>query len=57
MQMLGNVAGSKRSEAEIRDSMKEWLNVPQQPGLPADFQRKYSYFPTIPKPIIANIHT
>src|SRR5207253_7215788 len=56
MQMLNSVGGSKRSEAELRQSLADWLSDSKRPGVRADFQKTYSYFPSIPKPILAAVN-
>ena len=56
MQMLNSVAGSKRSEAELRQSLADWLSDSKRPGVRADFQKTYSYFPSIAKPILAAVN-
>jgi enoyl-CoA hydratase/carnithine racemase len=56
MQLLSGVAGAKRSDAEMRQTLADWLSGPERAGVRADFQKTYSYFPTIGKPIIAAIN-
>lgn len=56
MQMLSGVAGAQGSEAALRDRLGDWLAAPQRDDVRADFQKTYSYFPTLGKPIIAAIN-
>jgi enoyl-CoA hydratase/carnithine racemase len=53
---LDAIAGGQRSEADVRKRMEEWLAGPRREGARPDFQRTYSYFPAIGKPIIAAIN-
>jgi enoyl-CoA hydratase/carnithine racemase len=56
MQMRSGVAGAKGSEAALRDRLGDWLATPQRSDVRADFQKTYSYFPTIGKPVLAAIN-
>jgi enoyl-CoA hydratase/carnithine racemase len=56
MQTLSAVAGAGRSATELEDAMDRWLTGPTIAGARADFQKTYSYFPAIPKPIIAAVN-
>jgi enoyl-CoA hydratase/carnithine racemase len=56
IQNLDAIAGGTRSEADIRARMDAWLSGPRKEGVRDDFQRTYSYFPAIGKPVIAAIN-
>jgi enoyl-CoA hydratase/carnithine racemase len=56
IQNLDAIAGGRRSEADVRQRMQEWLSGPRRDGVRGDFQRTYSYFPAIGKPVIAAIN-
>jgi enoyl-CoA hydratase/carnithine racemase len=56
MQMLSGVAGSQRPEAELRQSLADWLSDSKRQDVRPDFQKTYSYFPSISKPIVAAIN-
>jgi enoyl-CoA hydratase/carnithine racemase len=56
IQNLDAIAGGTRSEADVRARMKEWLSGPRRDGVRGDFQRTYSYFPAMGKPVIAAIN-
>jgi enoyl-CoA hydratase/carnithine racemase len=56
MQMLSSVAGGKRSEAELRQALADWLSDSGPPDVRADFKKTYSYFPSISKPILGAIN-
>jgi enoyl-CoA hydratase/carnithine racemase len=56
MQMLSSVAGTGGSEVEFRQRMASWLQGTEQAGVRTDFQKTYSYFPAVGKPIIAAIN-
>lgn len=56
IQNLDALAGGRRSEEEVRQRMQEWLSRPPREGVRGDFQRTYSYFPAISKPVIAAIN-
>ncbi|HEV3080971.1 MAG TPA: enoyl-CoA hydratase [Gemmataceae bacterium] len=56
MQMLSSVAGVKRSEAELREALADWLSDSGQSDVRPDFKKTYSYFPSISKPILAAIN-
>jgi enoyl-CoA hydratase/carnithine racemase len=56
MQMLGNLAEGKRSEAELQAYFADWLADGECDDVRADFRKTYSYFPAVSKPIIAAIN-
>ncbi len=56
MQMLSGVAQTKGSDANMRQRIGDWQTQPQRADVRADFQKTYSYFPTIGKPIIAALN-
>ncbi len=55
MQDLGKVAGT-RSPAELELILKDRLIGPQRADARPDFQKTYSYFPAVGKPIIGAIN-
>lgn len=55
MQSLESVAGA-RSEAELRAALADWLAGPRRQGARPDFQKTYSYFPAISKPILGALN-
>jgi enoyl-CoA hydratase/carnithine racemase len=58
MAMLDNLAGSGKSEADLKSSMSDHLktNGATRDGARADFQKTYSYMPAIGKPILGAIN-
>jgi enoyl-CoA hydratase/carnithine racemase len=58
MSMLDNLAGSGKSEADLKRSMSDHLktNGAARSGIRADFQKTYSYMPAINKPILGAIN-
>jgi enoyl-CoA hydratase/carnithine racemase len=56
MQSLDMVAGAGRSPEELRQAMASWPHGPKIAGSRADFQKTYSYFPAISKPILAAVN-
>ena len=56
MQTLSAVAGTGRSPEELKQAMARWPAGPRIAGSRADFQKTYSYFPAISKPILAAVN-
>jgi enoyl-CoA hydratase/carnithine racemase len=56
LQTLQTVIEASRSEAELKQLMAQWPTAPQLAGARADFQKTYSYFPAVGKPVIAAIN-
>jgi enoyl-CoA hydratase/carnithine racemase len=56
MQTLDQVAGAGHSLDEMRQAMAGWLHGPRIAGSRDDFQKTYSYFPAISKPVLAAIN-
>jgi enoyl-CoA hydratase/carnithine racemase len=55
MALLGNIVENGVGDQESR-MLRGQTNGSSRPGVRADFQRKYSYFPSIQKPVIAAIN-
>jgi enoyl-CoA hydratase/carnithine racemase len=56
MQSLDQVAGAGRSPEELRQVMLSWPHGPKIAGSRDDFQKTYSYFPAIAKPVLAAVN-
>jgi enoyl-CoA hydratase/carnithine racemase len=56
MQALDHAAGAKRTVEDWKKELKTYLAGPRIEGARTDFQRTYSYFPAIGKPIVAAIN-
>jgi enoyl-CoA hydratase/carnithine racemase len=56
MQTLDGLAGGTRSEEELKAALASWLAGPRRPGARPDFQKTYSYFPAVGKPILAAVN-
>jgi enoyl-CoA hydratase/carnithine racemase len=56
MQDLSEVASAGSSIAEVARNLREKNTPATREGVRADFQRRYSYFPTIGKPVIAAVN-
>jgi enoyl-CoA hydratase/carnithine racemase len=56
MQNLGALATANPSAEQIKQLVTERLAGPRREGVRSDFQRTYSYFPAISKPILAAIN-
>jgi enoyl-CoA hydratase/carnithine racemase len=55
MALLGNIVENGVGDQESR-MLRGQTNGSSRPGVRADFQKKYSYFPSIQKPVIAAIN-
>lgn len=53
---LGQIAGSKPTVESLKKSLADYLKGPQRADARPDFQRTYSYFPAIGKPVIAALN-
>jgi enoyl-CoA hydratase/carnithine racemase len=56
MQNLDNLAGANLSATELKERFADRLRGTQRAGARPDFQKTYSYFPAVTKPIIAAIN-
>jgi enoyl-CoA hydratase/carnithine racemase len=56
IQNLDRLAGGDLSPATVERFKAEWLAGSEHEGVRADFRKTYSYFPAIPKPIIAALN-
>jgi enoyl-CoA hydratase/carnithine racemase len=56
MQSLESVAGAGRSPEELRQAMASWPAGPRIAGSRDDFQKRYSYFPALSKPVLAAVN-
>ena len=56
MQSLSAVAGTGGAPEELKQAMARWPAGPRIAGCRADFQKTYSYFPAISKPILAAVN-
>ncbi len=56
MQSLGDLAGADLSVAKVKQMLSPRLLGPQRPEARPDFQKTYSYFPAVTKPIIAALN-
>jgi enoyl-CoA hydratase/carnithine racemase len=56
MSSLDQVAGAGRSPEALRQAMLNWPHGPKIAGSRDDFQKTYSYFPAISKPILAAVN-
>jgi enoyl-CoA hydratase/carnithine racemase len=56
VQNLDRLAAGDLAPVQLDRFRAEWLARSQREGIRADFQRTYSYFPSIPKPIIAALN-
>src|SRR5207253_1357194 len=57
MQSLEGVAAAgDRPEAELKERLADWLRGHPRPGARPDFQKTYSYFPAVGKPVLAAVN-
>jgi enoyl-CoA hydratase/carnithine racemase len=56
MKSLGDLAGTAATEAQLRERLADYMKGPQRDDARPDFQKTYSYFPAITKPIIAAVN-
>jgi enoyl-CoA hydratase/carnithine racemase len=56
MQKLSELTGANLTPAAVERLRAEWLGGASRAGVRADFQRTYSYFPAIGKPILAALN-
>jgi enoyl-CoA hydratase/carnithine racemase len=56
MANLGSLAASGNSSDKFKSILSDHFSGPRREGARADFQKKYSYFPAVDKPIIGAIN-
>jgi enoyl-CoA hydratase/carnithine racemase len=56
VQGMAEMFSSGRPISELMRERQERNPLPKQPGVRNDFQHRYSYFPSIPKPVIGAIN-
>ena len=56
LMQLGQIAGSKPTVESLKKSLADYLKGPQRADARPDYQRTYSYFPAIGKPVIAALN-
>jgi enoyl-CoA hydratase/carnithine racemase len=56
VQSLDQVAAAGRSPEELRQAMASWPHGPKIAGSRDDFQKTYSYFPALSKPVLAAVN-
>src|SRR5262245_21391111 len=56
MANLGGLAGGTNTPEKLKQMLADHFTGPKRAGAPADFQKKYSYFPAIDKPILGAIN-
>jgi enoyl-CoA hydratase/carnithine racemase len=56
MGQLGQLAGTRPIVTQLRESLADYVKGPRRDGVRADFQKTYSYFPAIGKPVIAALN-
>jgi enoyl-CoA hydratase/carnithine racemase len=56
LQNLDTLAGAGLTADQRRKLLEEWLSTPQHAGARPDFQKTYSYFPALTKPVIAALN-
>ena len=53
---LGHLAGTRPTVEQLKQSLADYVKGPRREGARPDFQRTYSYFPAIGKPVIAALN-
>ncbi len=56
MSQLGHLAGTRPTVEQLKQSLADYVRGPQRADARPDFQRTYSYFPAVGKPVLAALN-